>query len=186
MSLMFPMVNDASDLIAAKEVRNTVPWSCGNAASCRSRYPHGSYDRGPLTHCVLMNWPVCRFFSIGTNDLAQYTLAVDRNSDALSGRYTQHHPAVLKLIALSISAAHKHGIAVSVCGEMGSIPHYIPLLVGMGIDELSVHPKRVAFCKNIIRRCDSELTSILGTSERQDLAAVEQLINHDLKRYYQD
>ncbi len=188
LSLMFPMVNDASDLISAKEiVKKCAAELRERGIPCRADIPMGVMIEVPSAAlCADELARYADFFSIGTNDLAQYTLTVDRNSDALSGRYTQHHPAVLKLIALSISAAHKHGIAVSVCGEMGSIPHYIPLLVGMGIDELSVHPKRVAYCKNIIRRCDSELTSILGTSERQDLAAVEQLINHDLKRYYQD
>lgn len=80
------------------------------------------------------------FFSIGTNDLIQYTLSVDRTNELLSDYYIPHHPAVLKLIKITADAANKHKIPISVCGAMASIPKYIPLLIALGITNFSIAP----------------------------------------------
>ena len=96
----------------------------------------------------------CDFFSIGTNDLTQYTLAVDRGNEAISHLYRQLHPAVLQLIDRSTRAATRAGIPVSVCGEMSSNALAAPLLVGMGISELSGSPRGVPVVKEIIRALD--------------------------------
>jgi phosphoenolpyruvate-protein phosphotransferase len=110
----------------------------------------------------------CDFFSIGTNDLTQYTLAVDRGNEAISHLYRQLHPAVLKLIHKSARAAAQAGIPVSVCGEMASMALAAPLLVGMGIGELSGSPRAVPIVKEIIRAVDS---ADLESDARAALAA---------------
>jgi phosphoenolpyruvate-protein phosphotransferase (PTS system enzyme I) len=93
-----------------------------------------------------------KFFSIGTNDLIQYSLAVDRMNEKIAHLYEPTHPAIVKLIKATVDAAHKHKVWVSVCGEMASDPVLAPLLIGLGIDELSAAPPLVPPVKFIIRR----------------------------------
>jgi phosphotransferase system enzyme I (PtsI) len=96
----------------------------------------------------------CDFFSIGTNDLTQYTLAVDRGNEHVAHIYDPLHPAVLALIDASVRAASRAKIPISVCGEMSSNPLAVPLLVGLGIQELSSTPSAVPLVKEIIRELD--------------------------------
>jgi phosphoenolpyruvate-protein phosphotransferase (PTS system enzyme I) len=91
------------------------------------------------------------FFSIGTNDLTQYTLAVDRGNDLVADKYDELHPAVLKLIQKSVRAARLHGIPVSVCGEMAANPGATPVLIGLGVDELSASPVYLPEIKRVVR-----------------------------------
>jgi len=93
-----------------------------------------------------------KFFSIGTNDLIQYSLAVDRMNEKIAHLYEPTHPAIVQLIKATVEAAHHQKIWISVCGEMASDPVMAPLLVGLGVDELSTSPSLVPPVKFIIRR----------------------------------
>ena len=96
----------------------------------------------------------CDFFSIGTNDLTQYTLAVDRGNEHIAHLFDPLHPAVLALIDRSVRGAVRAGIPISVCGEMASNPLAVPILVGLGIGELSVTPSAVPIVKEIVHALD--------------------------------
>ncbi|MDP7011823.1 MAG: phosphoenolpyruvate--protein phosphotransferase, partial [Verrucomicrobiota bacterium] len=102
------------------------------------------------------------FFSLGTNDLIQYTLAVDRLNERVAHMYDPTHPALLKLIQLTVNAGKKHGIWTGVCGEMAGDPALVPLLLGLGVDELSVAPPMLPQIKHLIRH--------LKISEARELA----------------
>ncbi len=94
------------------------------------------------------------FFSIGTNDLTQYTLAIDRGHPSLSGQADGLHPAVLRLIDMTVEAAHAHGKWVGVCGELAADALAVPMLVGLGVDELSVSARSIALVKARVRELD--------------------------------
>ena len=96
------------------------------------------------------------FFSIGTNDLIQFTLAVDRTNELITDMFQPHHPAVLSMIYQTVQAAHREGIPVAVCGEMSADPMSVLLLVGLGVDELSMTPWTVMSTKKIIRSINFE------------------------------
>ena len=101
------------------------------------------------------------FFSIGTNDLTQYTLAMDRGNSALASRHDGLHPAVLRLIAHTIESAHKYGKRADICGELGSDAAAIPILLGLGMDELSVSIPSIPTVKAQVRSLKiSELKSL--------------------------
>jgi phosphoenolpyruvate-protein phosphotransferase (PTS system enzyme I) len=91
------------------------------------------------------------FFSIGTNDLTQYLLAVDRGNELISGMFQEFHPAVIKSIKHIVDAAHKNKIKVSICGEMASNARAVPILVGLDMDELSVNPTLYPEIKQALR-----------------------------------
>jgi Phosphoenolpyruvate-protein kinase (PTS system EI component in bacteria) len=91
------------------------------------------------------------FFSIGTNDLDQYTFAADRTNQNLTYLYQPLNPAMLKLIEMTIHASHKKGKWTGMCGEMAGDPEAIPILVELGIDELSMSPQKIPQAKKIIR-----------------------------------
>jgi phosphotransferase system enzyme I (PtsI) len=91
------------------------------------------------------------FFSIGTNDLVQYTMAVDRGNSKIAHLYQHLHPSILRLLRITVEAAHRRKIHVSICGEMACDPLAVPILIGLGIDEFSVSPNMIPEVKRIIR-----------------------------------
>jgi phosphotransferase system enzyme I (PtsI) len=90
------------------------------------------------------------FFSIGTNDLTQYTFAADRTNNALSYLYQPLNPALLKLVKMTIDASHKKGKWTGVCGELAGDPEAIPKLIELGIDELSMSPSKIPQAKKTV------------------------------------
>ena len=114
------------------------------------------------------------FFSIGTNDLIQYTLAADRNNDLVSHIYEPLNPAVLRLIQNVVRAAKDAGKQVTLCGEMAGTPAYIPLLVGIGLTDLSMNPSALLEAKKTIRNATFEHWQLVAKAAL-DLASVEEI-----------
>ena len=107
------------------------------------------------------------FLSIGTNDLIQYALAIDRTDDAVSHLYNPLHPAVLKLIALTVKSAHKYKKSIAICGEMAGEPKLTKLLIGMGVEQLSMHPSHILRVKQ----------QVLSSSIKNMKASVHKLLS---------
>jgi multiphosphoryl transfer protein len=101
------------------------------------------------------------FLSIGTNDLTQYVLAVDRGNADLAPRYQPLHPAVIRLVRAATAASIRSRTPVAVCGEAASDPRAVPLFVGMGVTELSVHPSAVSRIKTQVRRLSTDAARAL-------------------------
>ena len=102
------------------------------------------------------------FFSVGTNDLTQYTLACDRQANDLGKFYDPHHPAVLRALKMAADAAHKAGIWIGICGELGADLSMLPTFLAMGMDEISVTPNavlplRAAIRSSIAKTCTLEM-----------------------------
>lgn len=119
------------------------------------------------------------FFAIGTNDLVQYTLAIDRSDEAVAHLYNPLHPAVLRLIQFTAQAAHRAGIPISVCGEMAGDPRYAALLLGLGIRDLSMATSNLPVVKNRIRSLSLSATDSLARSvmEQTDSGRIGQLLD---------
>ena len=96
----------------------------------------------------------CDFFSIGTNDLTQYTLAVERGNEKVANLYSHFHPAVIRLIKSAIDGAHKNHILCGMCGEAAGDPLFIPLLVGLGLDEFSMNANKILPARKLIRKLE--------------------------------
>lgn len=186
-SIMFPMIISTEDFIAGKSIISECMKELDkDCIAYNKSIPVGAMIETPSSAlCSEHLAKVCGFFSLGTNDLVQYTLAVDRNNDKVSSYYIQHHPSVLMLIKKTLESARKTGIPVSVCGEMASEPKYVPLLIGMGINELSINPSKTAQVKAVIRNCDDSLCELLSNFDfNTDVSSIETLINTTLKPYY--
>jgi len=185
--IMFPMIIDAEDFRKAKKfVQNCQQELSVQGIAFSQEIPLGAMIEIPSAAlCSEELARECDFLSIGTNDLVQYTLAADRNNENVTSYYIQHHPSVLGLIKQTVKSAKKYQTPLSVCGEMASHPQYIPLLIGMGITELSVNPGSFWIAKSIVQKCDDRLFAL---TENLDFVTpiyiVEHLINIDLKSYY--
>jgi len=124
------------------------------------------------------------FFSIGTNDLIQYTLAVDRANPAVANLYSSADPSVLRLIEGVVKAAGKYNLPVSVCGQMSSDPIYTPLLVGMGLRELSVTPQSILEVKQAVRNLTvAQARTVLEHARTLDVARdVDSFLRGEMKK----
>ncbi|HEX8384551.1 MAG TPA: putative PEP-binding protein, partial [Rubricoccaceae bacterium] len=128
------------------------------------------------------------FFSVGTNDLTQFTLAVDRGNDMVAGLYRELHPAVLALIQQTVQAADRAGLPVSVCGEIAADPRVTPLLVGLGVGALSASPSSLGFVKCVLRSLTlAEAHALAEEALRQpDAESVQALLDDFLVRHNRD
>ena len=185
--IMFPMIIDAEDFRKAKKfVQNCQQELSVQGIAFSQEIPLGAMIEIPSAAlCSEELARECDFLSIGTNDLVQYTLAADRNNENVTSYYIQHHPSVLGLIKQTVKSAKKYQTPLSVCGEMASHPQYIPLLIGMGITELSVNPGSFWIAKSIVQKCDDRLFALTeNLNFVTPIYIVEHLINIDLKSYY--
>ena len=154
--IMFPMISGVEELLKVKEIIKICSKELINAGiTFNADMELGAMIEIPsavVTSDLIAE--ECDFLSIGTNDLIQYTLAVDRDNQSISDYYKPTHPSVIRSIKLTVDNAHKHGIKVAVCGEMASEKEYVKLLLALGVDELSVSPGRLLLIKKEIINCD--------------------------------
>ena len=175
LEVMFPLITNLQELMQAKMILRDVMEDLDEESIEHNRdIKIGIMIETPSA--ALTAFTLARdadFFSIGTNDLTQYTLAVDRGNELVSTMYSASDPAVLRLIRTVIQDAHKARIGLHVCGEMASEPEHIMLLLGMGVRTISLAPPMIPEIKQIIRcvtleDCNNLARKILGmNSERQ-------------------
>ena len=151
--IMFPMVSSVLEVLEVKSIISSLQQDLERE--------NVEYVRRPVIG-VMVETPAAAlmadelaqhvdFFSIGTNDLVQYTMAIDRGNERVAYLYKPSHPAILKLIAVTVDAARRNNIFVGVCGQMAAEPEFVPLLVGLGVHELSVEPRSVPMVRRVIR-----------------------------------
>jgi phosphotransferase system enzyme I (PtsI) len=156
--LLLPMISGVGELRAARAVIDDVrDQMLRRGEAIDPNLPVGIMIEVPSAALIAPALArECDFFSIGTNDLTQYVLAADRGNERVAHLYNSLHPAVLSLINMSVRAANREGIPVSVCGEVATNPLAVPILIGLGIDELSGAPGAVPIVKEIVRALDSQ------------------------------
>ena len=150
--IMFPFVSGVNELRAARAAVRRAADTLMARGIATPEVPIGVMIEVPsaaLTADLL--GAEADFFSIGTNDLIQHCLAVDRTDDRVSRLYEPLHPAILRMIRLVVRAARRHGIPVAVCGEMAADPSLLTLLVGLGLTEFSMAPTAIAVAKQLLR-----------------------------------
>ena len=154
-AIMYPMIISVDEVRKIKEIVEEV-----KAEFDAKGVPYGEFEQGIMIEtpaAVMISDLLAEevdFFSIGTNDLTQYTLAIDRQNMKLDNIYDSHHPAVLRMIQMTIENGHKHGCWVGICGELGADPTLTKTFLEMGIDELSVSPSLVLPTRKNIREID--------------------------------
>ena len=155
LAIMYPMIISTDEVLRIREIVAEVA-----AELEREQIPYAIPEQGIMIEtpaAVMMSAELAElvdFFSIGTNDLTQYTLAIDRQNEKLDDFYTPHHEAVLRMIQMTIDGAHKAGKWVGICGELGADTTLTERFVEMGIDELSVAPSMVLSVRSKI--CEME------------------------------
>lgn len=152
--IMLPLVITLDEVLRARELlEESARELLARGVPHRASVPLGAMVETPAAAMAADTLaPHVDFFSIGTNDLTQYTLAIDRGNANLASRFTPLHPAVLRLIRRIADVGIEHGLDVGVCGEMASQPLMAYALIGLGIRQLSVAPRSVARMKRVVRR----------------------------------
>jgi phosphoenolpyruvate-protein phosphotransferase (PTS system enzyme I) len=156
--IMFPMVSDLDELRRAREIVERVERDLESASvEFAADIPVGIMIETPAA-AVLVDVlaEASDFFSLGTNDLTQYTLAVDRGNARVAGLYQPLHPSVLRLIKQTIDAGHSKGKWVGMCGELAGMTKAIPILLGFGLDEFSMNPRAIPEAKHLISKLTDE------------------------------
>ena len=155
LSIMYPMITSVEEVMSIKEIVKEVEKELQE-----ENLPYAVPEQGIMIEtpaAVMISAELAEhvdFFSIGTNDLTQYTLAIDRQNSRLDRFYNPHHEAVLRMIQMTIDGAHKHGKWVGICGELGADTTLTERFITMGIDELSVSPSMVLGVRSKI--CEME------------------------------
>ena len=157
LAIMYPMITSLWEVKRIKEIVEEV-----KAELTAEQLEFGNPQQGIMIEtpaAVMMSGELAKevdFFSIGTNDLTQYTLAIDRQNPKLDKFYDAHHPAVLSMIRMTVENAHKAGIWAGICGELGADTSLTKELLAMGVDELSVSPGSILPIRKIILETDTE------------------------------
>ncbi len=179
--IMIPMLSSQDELVRVLDlIEETKTELKRERESFNPRIPVGGMIEVPAAAVSAdLFAPYLDFFSIGTNDLIQYTLAIDRVDDAVNYLYDPLHPSVLRLISLIIKAAKAARIPVAMCGEMAGDPRYTRLLLGLGLTEFSMHPATLLMVKKVVRQ--SSMKTLTNFSrrvlKRRDIREVHSLIN---------
>ena len=157
LAIMYPMITSLWEVKRIKEIVEEV-----KAELTEKQLEFGNPQQGIMIEtpaAVMMSGELAKevdFFSIGTNDLTQYTLAIDRQNPKLDKFYDAHHPAVLSMIRMTVENAHKAGIWAGICGELGADTSLTKEFLAMGVDELSVSPGSILPIRKIILETDTE------------------------------
>jgi phosphotransferase system enzyme I (PtsI) len=173
--VMFPMVSNLDEVLRAKKIVYECIEELKQAGvSVLDTIEIGIMIEIPSAALISdILAPECDFFSIGTNDLVQYTLAVDRDNSLVNDYYQPAHLSVIRLIKTTIENAHAHGIKVAVCGEMASDFRFTEIFLGLGVDELSVSPGQYLEIKNNILKLSCKQAKINATellqTKRRDI-----------------
>jgi phosphotransferase system enzyme I (PtsI) len=177
LKIMYPMISGIDELRDANKILKEVKEELKEQnIKCDENMEVGAMIEIPsaaLTTDILAS--EVDFFSIGTNDLIQYALAVDRVNESVAYLYEPAHPAVLRLIETTVDAGHGHGIWVGLCGEMAANPVLTPLLLGFDLDELSVAPAAVPLVKDVVRSVRHERARALAKAALECKSAAEVL-----------
>ncbi len=156
--LMFPMINQVEELDCLFDLIEECKRELDNEERGFGELDYGIVVETPAAVMNLASMlPRLHFISIGTNDLTQYAMAADRTNPSLTKAYPSLSPAILKLIMITIAESKQHGVPVSVCGELASNPKVAPILIGMGIDELSVNVNSLLELKSSL--CSQDLST---------------------------
>lgn len=181
--LMFPMISSLDELQAARGLLDQARSElAAEGLAFNDRMPVGIMVETPAA-AVLVDVlaEAADFFSLGTNDLTQYTLAVDRGNAQVAKLFQPLHPAVLRLIRQAIEAAHDNGRWIGMCGELAGMPMAIPLLLGLGLDEFSMAPRAIAEAKYLISALtDEQARQIAAGALRCRTAGEVETFMHDI------
>ena len=154
--ILVPMISGAEEMFTVRDMLRAAMREVGSEGSeMAEKIPLGAMIEVPSAAISLQMFiSACDFLSIGTNDLVQYLLAADRNNDALGELYSPLHPAVLRLLRDVVRTANRRGRPVAVCGEIAGDAMFTPMLLALGLSELSLHPATLLEVRRAIRGCD--------------------------------
>ena len=188
--IMFPMISTLLELRQAKMILGDVVEDLEEqGVGFKPDVPVGMMVEVPAAAMLAEEFArEVDFFSIGTNDLIQYTLAVDRSDPNVANLYSSGDPAILRMIRHVVAAAANHGRSVTVCGQMSSDPKFLPLLVGFGLRQLSVTPQAIPELKEVVRNLTIEkATEIARHADSLELARdVENYLHGELQNLCPD
>lgn len=186
LAIMFPMISSLDEIREVKKiVKETQIELEKSGENFDSHVPLGVMIEIPSSALMAKELAKeCDFFSIGTNDLIQYTLAVERGNAKIEKLYTKYHPAVIRFIQMAIEGAHQANIPCGMCGEAAAEKIFIPLLMGLGLDEFSMNPSRILNTRRLICKLEEKSCQELANQVLQLKTAKE--IKDCLIAYKQD